>query len=226
MKHSADGARVPRLRGRPRSGPEREVDHYGSDTSRYDQYGSALGEAPKIQDNLCIRNCAAACFVTVRRGVQQVAASTTQSLTSGEVSTLGSTEFDVTLPDSACVYCGNCMGSADGAIQFKTEYDLRQADDWRPRIKTSPERSAPTAVSAATSNTPRTTRSWSSPADHSVTSGMSASRHSVGNTSSRSTSTAKPEPGGRRRSAGQVALGRADTAGLVHHVQQAVVGIS
>jgi predicted molibdopterin-dependent oxidoreductase YjgC len=38
------------------------------------------------------------------------------------------TEFDVPLPDSACVYCGNCIGVCPtGALMFKSEYDMRQA---------------------------------------------------------------------------------------------------
>ena len=37
-----------------------------------------------------------------------------------------STEFDVDLPDSACVYCGNCVAVCPtNALQFKTEFDLR-----------------------------------------------------------------------------------------------------
>ncbi len=48
-----------------------------------------------------------------------------------------STEFDVALPDSACVYCGNCVGVCPtGALQFKTEFDLRQAEQWRPEEQT------------------------------------------------------------------------------------------
>ena len=42
-----------------------------------------------------------------------------------------STEFDVALPDSACVYCGNCIGVCPtGALMFKTEHDLRQEGRW------------------------------------------------------------------------------------------------
>jgi predicted molibdopterin-dependent oxidoreductase YjgC len=42
-----------------------------------------------------------------------------------------STEFDVGLPDSACVYCGNCIGVCPtGALMPKSEYDLRQAGTW------------------------------------------------------------------------------------------------
>ncbi|HZV51639.1 MAG TPA: 2Fe-2S iron-sulfur cluster-binding protein [Candidatus Dormibacteraeota bacterium] len=42
-----------------------------------------------------------------------------------------STEFDVGLPDSACVYCGNCIGVCPtGALMFKSEYDLRRSGAW------------------------------------------------------------------------------------------------
>jgi predicted molibdopterin-dependent oxidoreductase YjgC len=44
-----------------------------------------------------------------------------------------STEFDVVLPDSACVYCGNCIAVCPtGALMATHEYDLRQAGEWRP----------------------------------------------------------------------------------------------
>jgi predicted molibdopterin-dependent oxidoreductase YjgC len=42
-----------------------------------------------------------------------------------------STELDVPLPDSACVYCGNCIAVCPtGALMAKSEYDLRQAGEW------------------------------------------------------------------------------------------------
>ena len=41
-------------------------------------------------------------------------------------------EFDVPLPDSACVYCGNCIGVCPtGALMFKTEYDMRKVGTWQ-----------------------------------------------------------------------------------------------
>ncbi|MCC6745308.1 MAG: (2Fe-2S)-binding protein [Acidobacteria bacterium] len=41
------------------------------------------------------------------------------------------TEYDVTLPDSACVYCGNCIGVCPtGALMFKSEHDMRAAGTW------------------------------------------------------------------------------------------------
>ena len=42
-----------------------------------------------------------------------------------------STEANVPLTDSACVYCGNCIGVCPtGALMFKSEYDLRQKGQW------------------------------------------------------------------------------------------------
>jgi len=42
-----------------------------------------------------------------------------------------STEFDTPLPDSACVYCGNCIGVCPtGALMFKSEHDMRGAGTW------------------------------------------------------------------------------------------------
>ena len=42
-----------------------------------------------------------------------------------------STEFATPLPDSACVYCGNCIGVCPtGALMFKSEHDLRAAGRW------------------------------------------------------------------------------------------------
>jgi len=42
-----------------------------------------------------------------------------------------STEVDVPLPDSACVYCGNCIGVCPtGALMFKREHDMRAAGTW------------------------------------------------------------------------------------------------
>ena len=42
-----------------------------------------------------------------------------------------STELDVPLPDSACVYCGNCIAVCPtGALMPKSEFDLREAGTW------------------------------------------------------------------------------------------------
>jgi NADP-reducing hydrogenase subunit HndD len=44
-----------------------------------------------------------------------------------------STEFDVALPESACVYCGNCVDVCPtGALVFTPEFELRATGEWAP----------------------------------------------------------------------------------------------
>jgi predicted molibdopterin-dependent oxidoreductase YjgC len=43
------------------------------------------------------------------------------------------TGFDVPLAESPCVYCGNCVAVCPtGALVGRTEWDLRQRDEWKP----------------------------------------------------------------------------------------------
>ena len=47
------------------------------------------------------------------------------------------TEYDVALPDSACVYCGNCIGVCPtGALKSVREHELREAGEWEPEEET------------------------------------------------------------------------------------------
>jgi predicted molibdopterin-dependent oxidoreductase YjgC len=86
-----------------------------------------------------------------------------------------STEFDVTLPDSACVYCGNCIGVCPtGALMFRSEHEMREAGTWDESLQTMTETICPYCgvgcdleVHVQDNEIVKVT----SPADHSVTSG-------------------------------------------------------
>ena len=48
-----------------------------------------------------------------------------------------STEFDAGLTDSACVFCGNCIGVCPtGALMFRSEHELRAAGMWEAQRQT------------------------------------------------------------------------------------------
>ena len=55
-----------------------------------------------------------------------------------------STEFAVPLDESACVYCGNCIGVCPtGALMFTSEFDMRQAGTWDEPAQTVTETICP-----------------------------------------------------------------------------------
>ena len=86
-----------------------------------------------------------------------------------------STEFETPLPDSACVYCGNCIGVCPtGALMFKSEHDMRAAGTWNESQQTVTETVCPYCgvgcmleLHVQDNSIVKVT----SPLDHSVTSG-------------------------------------------------------
>jgi len=107
------------------------MEKYDVNPNRFGEFESQ--REVKIQDDLYIRDydkcvmcyrCVAACGPDAQNTFAIDVAGR------GLSSTI-STEFDIALPDSACVYCGNCIGVCPtGALLFKSEYDMRAAGNW------------------------------------------------------------------------------------------------
>jgi predicted molibdopterin-dependent oxidoreductase YjgC len=121
---------------------QRWIGHYGADPDRYDVPGvelETMDEEVKVQDNLYIRDYdkCVLCYKCVEACGDDAQHTFAISIAGRGYGARISTEFDVTLPDSACVYCGNCVAVCPtNALQFKSEFDLREAADWRPDDQT------------------------------------------------------------------------------------------
>jgi predicted molibdopterin-dependent oxidoreductase YjgC len=86
-----------------------------------------------------------------------------------------STEFDVALPDSSCVYCGNCIAVCPtGALMFSTEHTMRKEGVWDEAQQTQTDTICPycgVGCSLTLHVQDNTIVKVTSPQDHSVTSG-------------------------------------------------------
>ena len=123
----------------------RWVDEYEADPSRHsaghsssppaasDEGCATVAQPAKLQDNLYVRDYSRCvlCYKCVQACGEEAQNTFAISVADRGFAATISTEFDTALPDSACVYCGNCIGVCPtGALVFTTEFDLREAGEW------------------------------------------------------------------------------------------------
>ena len=126
LASSVDLSQAPDLHAR--------CEEYGVDLERYPDRVARIEEPIRVQDELYIRDYdkCVLCYKCVEACGDDAQHTFAIAVAGRGFDNRISTEFDVTLPDSACVYCGNCVAVCPtNALQFKTEFDLRQAGEWR-----------------------------------------------------------------------------------------------
>ena len=106
---------------------------YGAHPERFGASAATVKQPVKIDNDLYVRDyskcilcykCVEACGVDAQNTFAIAVAGR------GFAATIA-TEFEVPLPESACVYCGNCIGVCPtGALMFKSEHEMRQAGTW------------------------------------------------------------------------------------------------
>ncbi|HXG89183.1 MAG TPA: 2Fe-2S iron-sulfur cluster-binding protein [Vicinamibacterales bacterium] len=125
LASSVDLSTAPELQDRLRE--------YGADPERF--AGATVAQPVKDDNDLYIRDYAKCvlCYKCV-----EACGADAQNTFAIAVAGRGfdahiSTELDVPLPESACVYCGNCIAVCPtGALMAKPEFLLRQAGQWAP----------------------------------------------------------------------------------------------
>ncbi len=109
------------------------MERFGAHPERFGATSATVAQPVKIDNELYVRDyskcvlcykCVEACGVDAQNTFAIAVAGR-------GFSAHIATEFDIPLTDSACVYCGNCIGVCPtGALMFKSEYDMRQAGTW------------------------------------------------------------------------------------------------
>ncbi len=106
---------------------------YDADPDRYGDAAATVHQPVKVDNDLYVRDYAKCilCYQCVDACGDQWQHSFVIDVAGRGFASHISTENDVELPDSACVYCGNCIQVCPtGALMFKSEHDMRAAGTW------------------------------------------------------------------------------------------------
>ncbi len=110
------------------------IEQYDAEPDRFGPDSLTVAQAVKVDNDLYVRDYSKCilCYKCVEAcGVDH------QNTFAIAVAGRGfgahiSTELDVPLPESACVYCGNCIAVCPtGALMATSEFELREAGNWK-----------------------------------------------------------------------------------------------
>src|SRR5437899_12557806 len=106
---------------------------YGATPSRFGDQVATAAQPVKIDNDLYVRDYSRCilCYKCVEACGEDHQNTFAIAVAGRGFDSHISTELDVALPESACVYCGNCVAVCPtGALMPKSEFDLREAGTW------------------------------------------------------------------------------------------------
>lgn len=135
-RYGADGARF----GEPASpDPSRGSARPGAHVAPDGRTAATVAQPVKVDNELYVRDYSKCilCYKCVDACGEQYQNTFAIHVAGRGFDARISTELDTSLPDSACVYCGNCIAVCPtGALMFTSEHELREAGEWREEEQT------------------------------------------------------------------------------------------
>lgn len=156
---------------------QRWNDEYGVDVARYGAERRTQAQPVKRDNELYVRDYdkCILCYKCVDACGEQWQNTFAIAVAGRGFDSHIAAEYDTSLPDSACVYCGNCIAVCPtGALMFTTEHDMRAAGTWDESAQTQTDTICPycgVGCQLTLHVQDATIVKVTSPSDHSVTHG-------------------------------------------------------
>ncbi|MFV2062646.1 MAG: 2Fe-2S iron-sulfur cluster-binding protein [Chloroflexota bacterium] len=109
------------------------MEHYGADPGRFGADVATVAQPVKVDNDLYVRDYSRCilCYKCVEACGEDAQNTFAITVAGRGFDTHIAVEYEASLPESACVYCGNCIGVCPtGALMPKREYDMRAEGTW------------------------------------------------------------------------------------------------
>jgi predicted molibdopterin-dependent oxidoreductase YjgC len=106
---------------------------YGAEPERFGSDAATVAQPVKLDNELYVRDYSRCilCYKCVQACGEEFQNTFAIAVAGRGFDAHIATELEVPLPDSACVYCGNCIAVCPtGALMFRSEYELRAEGAW------------------------------------------------------------------------------------------------